>query len=146
MNGSVRWEWREADPPLAPAAMIARGPVATRLLERLVRAPSPGCSGVVGADGAVVLLGRAESLPWLDGVVYLGRHPEAPGVLFPTTTVPGAPLDLVARALRRMVPDPGLPVAVVPTEGRLCLYPLGGARPLGAAELRAALDRRRRPA
>jgi len=141
----IQLAWREADPPLSPSGLLACGDVAAQLLARLVLAPRADLAGVVAEDGAVLLLGGADKLPWLEGVVYLGRHPDAPGVLFPTTTLPSAPLDLVSRALRRMVTDPSLPVAVVPAGAGERLYPLGGARPLGAAELRAALDRHGRP-
>lgn len=133
--------WRESDPPLVASACVASGPVAPRLVERLLtRVRLDDLSGVV-AENAIVLLGPAASLPWTDGVLYLGRHKDAPGVLFPTTSLPGGPLDLVARAIRSRVREQELPVAVLPEAGRWRIYPLGSARPLGRAELRLALKR-----
>jgi hypothetical protein len=53
----------------------------------------------VAASGLLVVLGEAGELPWVDGSVYLGRDPEAPALLLPTTHEPALPLPLVERAL-----------------------------------------------
>jgi hypothetical protein len=161
----LRIGWRTAEPPLPPCAVAAWGETAARLLERtLARARLDDLSGVAG-DDAVVLIGATSALPWVDGVVYLGRHRDAPGLLFPTTEVPDAPLDLVARIVRGRVKEGDLPVAVVPVavvpvggphppastrapspggrRGAWLLYPLSSARPLGRAEIEAAILRLR---
>ncbi|HKV06746.1 MAG TPA: hypothetical protein VJ725_01325, partial [Thermoanaerobaculia bacterium] len=72
--------------------------------------------GVAGED-LLVLLGPAADLPWADGTVYLGRDPEAPSLLLPTTREPSVPLPLLEQALiarARRVPGVAPPLAVFP--------------------------------
>ena len=39
---------------------------------------------VMGSDSDLpTMLGAAEALPWVDGVIYLGRDPRAPSLLLP---------------------------------------------------------------
>lgn len=137
MSGlEVRFAPRE--PPLAPCAVVATGEAARALVARLrVRSDLRGLRGVAGED-AVVLLGEAEALPWVEGVRYLGRDPQAPGLLLPTTLAPELPPAVLLRALARLVGPPELPVAVLAGQpGPLRLVPLGGAMPLDAAALEA---------
>jgi hypothetical protein len=62
----------------------------------------------------------------VDGVQYLGRDPEAPGLLLPTTLSPAVPLPLVERAvmLRRRTPVTPMAVVLDPP----LLVPLDAAR------------------
>lgn len=132
--------WLPAEPPLQPCAVAAVGESALRLLAWLaVRENLGGLQGVAGAD-AVVVLGDAAALPWVDGVVYLGRHPQAPSVLWPTTQMPDLPVELVDRAFCARVAETDLPVAVLPDAG--VLVPLAAARPLDIASIRRALASR----
>ena len=43
----------------------------------------------------VVVLGATEALPWVDGVNYLGRDPDAPRLLLPTMLRPAVAVDAV---------------------------------------------------
>jgi hypothetical protein len=84
---------------LPVAALLAHGPTAVELARRLLRKPAAelGRWSGVGAPGLLVLLG--EGLPWIDGVRYLGREPDAPSLLVPTTLAPDVPAPLVERRL-----------------------------------------------
>jgi len=143
--------WGPRDRPLPPSAVVAVGPVAASLLRRLSEpGRTEGLQGVVAGSPADLVVLVGEDLPWVDGVVYLGRDPLADGVLVPTNRAPDAPIDLVARAARAAVAgrtgdggsgDAGSRhggglIAVIPGVG---LVPLGGARPVDAAFVRAAL-------
>jgi len=134
----LRWQVRE--PPLEPVATAATGPAARALARRLM-AMSPerlaALSGVAGGE-LLLVLGEGKDLPWVDGVQYLGRDPEAPGLLLPTTLRPAVPLPLVERAAmlrRRTAP---MPVAVVLDPP--LLVPLEEARPVDRAVLRQWLE------
>ena len=91
--------------------------------------------GVAGA-GVLILLGGTESLPWVDGAVYLGRDPAAPSLLLPCALAPDVAPALLERAL---VAHAGgaTPLAVLPRSGQL--VPVGAARPVARETLSAWL-------
>jgi hypothetical protein len=66
-----------------------------------------------------VLLGAAEDLPWVPGVVYLGREAEAPSLLLPTTLAPTVPAALLLQAFQKQFPELTLPLAVIPASGNV---------------------------
>lgn len=137
--------WPPRWPPLAPAACAAEGTAATALLRRALEAPRPEAWRGVAGEGLVVLVG--EELPWVEGAAWLGLDPDMPGLYVPTNRRPPGPPDLWAAALlARGGADGHGPFAVLPGARGTRLVPLGGARPLGAAELRAALSGALRPA
>ncbi|HSK79259.1 MAG TPA: hypothetical protein VLQ45_22595 [Thermoanaerobaculia bacterium] len=111
--------WRPRTRPLLPVGAAARGRAARLLAERLLARSDEELArleGVAGED-LLVVLGPPAELPWADGAVYLGRDPEAPSLLLPTTREPSVPLPLleqalIARALR--VPGVAPPLAVFP--------------------------------
>ncbi len=101
MSRQIEITWRLRDVPLAPLAVAARGEVASRLAQRLLALDDETLAtlqGVVG-EGLLIVLGEAVALPWVDGVIYLGRDPLAPALLLPTTIVTEVPLALFERAL-----------------------------------------------
>lgn len=53
------------------------------------------------------MLGPEESLPWAEGVIYLGRDD---GVLLPTTLAPSVRADLLRLALRERLGETDLVV------------------------------------
>jgi hypothetical protein len=110
----IRWSARAV--PLTPTAVIACGPVAARLADRLLTFADDlllRLRGVAGRD-LIVLTGESSDLPWLDGVDYLGRDPLAPGLYIPTTLEPTPSVVLLERALRRRAPQLAAPLALMP--------------------------------
>jgi hypothetical protein len=109
------WGWRLREPPLAPLAVVARGPVAQRLAARLLRREDAALGALAGVagEGLLLLLGEADALPWEDGVEYLGRDPAAPRLLLPTRHAPDVPAALLERALLDLpgAEAPGAPAA-----------------------------------
>ncbi len=133
----VRVHWLDREPPLAPAALWASALVIPRLVRRLAAADDgerAALSGVA-APGTLVLLGEADALPWVDGAVWLGVDPAAPGLYLPTTRTPDVPLPLFDRALRVALGGTPTLLAAVPEGGRLRVCPLDAARPLSARVL-----------
>lgn len=115
-TGLLSIQWTAREPPLAPLAVAAAGPLALRLAERVLQYEDDALvrlSGVSGA-GLLLLLGDAERLPWTDGAIYLGRDPEAPSLLLPTTLAPAVPASLVERAIALRFPALVAPVALLP--------------------------------
>lgn len=116
---AVRVLWRPRARPLSPVAVAARGRAARLLGERLLDRGDEALArleGVAGED-LLVVLGPSAELPWTDGAVYLGRDPEAPSLLLPTTREPSVPLPLLERALAARaarVPGVAPPLAVFP--------------------------------
>lgn len=105
-----RVAWRPRAEPLEACAVFAAGQAALALRARMLADPEPGRLRGVATKDAMVLLGS--DLPWADGVVYLGRDPEAPALLVPTRLEPDVPIAIVERALLRQTS--GAPLAVVP--------------------------------
>jgi MoxR-vWA-beta-propeller ternary system protein len=129
---------REA--PLAPVAALATGEAARRLARRLLAASDAELArleGVAGPD-LLAVTGAEADLPWVDGVHYLGRDPDAPALLLPTAARPVIPAPLLERALLARAPADGTPYAVLPAP--LTLVPLGGARPVLRARLAAWIE------
>lgn len=91
---TVSWSPREV--PLAIDGAVAVGDVARRWARRLLADPPQG----VVTDDALVVLGP--EVPWVDGLVYIGREPGVPGLWMDTRLSPSVPADL----LRRTRPGP----------------------------------------
>ena len=115
---------------LEPAAVIGTGPVARTLAKRLLRmadADLTALRGVAG-DGLIVLMGEAAALPWVDGVVYLGRDADAPRLLLPTTLRPTMAADVFERAIARHAGGHASPWAILAAPPRV--IPLADALPV----------------
>jgi len=129
----VRWGPRAE--PLEPLAVAGEGPVALALARRVLAeddARLATWSGVAGA-GILILLGPADSLPWVDGVVYLGRDAAASSLLMPCALAPDVASSMLERALLTRMGNAGTPVAVLPASGHL--VPVGAARPVSRVAL-----------
>jgi len=112
----VRWIPRE--PPLEPGVVYARGPIAAALVARMLARDArklEGLRGVATGEGLVVT-GPEESLPWCDGVLYLGRASESSTLWLPCRIQPDVPLDLYERAVRTRTRAKGS-IAVIPEHG-----------------------------
>lgn len=89
--------------PLEPVCAVGAGAVGRALAMRVrARLSHDGerLSGVVAGD-IVLFMGEAARLPWVDGVLYLGRDPRAPRLLLPTQQRPSVPLEAFERAVWR---------------------------------------------
>ena len=130
--------WSPRDLPLPALAVAGVGPVALALARRVLAAEDATLarwSGVAG-PGVLVLLGDTESLPWVEGVVYLGRDAAAPSLLLPCNLAPDVAPALLERALLARVAGAS-PLAVLP-RGEW-LVPVGAARPVARETLAAWL-------
>jgi hypothetical protein len=138
MDGSPRIPvaFRPRAEPLAPLAAAARGPAALALAARLLARDDAALEALHGVSGPglLVVVGDRERLPWVDGVVYLGRDPAAPSLLLPTALEPDVPAPLLERAVlaRGRLAAP-IALLIDPP----ALVAAGGARPIRRAELSA---------
>lgn len=122
-----------------PAAVVGFGDNAKDLARKLLTyddARWASLKGVATSDG-ILLLGEAESLPWVDGVSYLGSDEHAPHLLLPTNREPNIPLDLLQQALVERSPFPP-PLALIET--RNTVVSLAQARELSRDVLRSWLS------
>ncbi|RKH50620.1 hypothetical protein D7X96_25025 [Corallococcus interemptor] len=129
--------WRPRALPLEPVAVAGVGPVALALGQRASRAGDAvlaSWTGVAGPD-VLVLLGASDSLPWVDGAVYLGRDPLAPALLLPCALEPDVAPSLLERAL--LAGRGHAPLAVLPGTG--VLVSVAAAQPVARASLMAWL-------
>ncbi len=100
--------------------------LARRLLGR-AEADFPEVSAAA-TTGTLLLLGDTDSLPWVDGGIYLGTAPGSGELLLPTSLVPSLPEELLASALAYQFPELAAPLALLPSAQ--IVLPAGGARPL----------------
>lgn len=137
MRGSVGFLAREV--PLSPVAAAAVGEAARRLGERLLRMSDERLSALrgVSAEGVFVVIGESDSLPWVDGIDYLGQDSDAPRLLLPTALRPDVPADLFERAILARLPGVSGPVAVLASPRRV--VPVGSARRIERAVLEREL-------
>lgn len=133
----VAVEWIPRGEPLAPIAVAARGSVARALAARLARRDDAALARLTGVAGPSLLiaLGESDALPWVDGVVYLGRDPHAPSLLVPTALAPDVPIALLERALLGRGEGIAAPIAVLVDPP--ALVGTGSARPIERAQLDA---------
>ena len=129
--------------PLRASAAVAEGEAAGRLARRLLALPDAALARLAGVAGEdlLVILGVEDELPWVDGIRYLGRDPDAPTLLLPTVRTTALPLPLVERALAAAAPAGAAPLAMLTDPLRL--VPVGGARPVQRSRLLAWLESRR---
>jgi len=136
--------WSPRGSPLTALAVAGVGPVALALARRVLEADDAVLvrwSGVAGPR-VLVLLGDTESLPWVEGVVYLGRDAAAPSLLLPCTLAPDVAPALLERALVARAQG-GTPLAVLPRPAHL--VPVGAARPVSRDTVRAWLAKQEGP-
>jgi len=135
---TVRWQRRE--PPLSPAALAVRNEHLGSLHTSLQRREPEVLQllEIVRFEDGVVVFGPAAQLPWVDPGLYLGRDPQASGLLVPTQEQANVPMDLFERALRRRLGDITGTLAVLPAWEKV--VPLHAAVHLSPSLLAAALE------
>ena len=138
MTERIPVAWLPRPMPLEPVGVAARGEAARALAARLLSRPDEELAALRGVAGPDVLiaLGSGGNLPWVDGVVYLGREPDCPLLLLPTTHGPSVPPQLLEQALvERAGGSPPLAVLLDPP----LLVSTVEARPIARASLEAWL-------
>ncbi len=127
--------------PLVPKAMVARGQCARALARRLDRmtAEERQALQVVALAELLIVIGPEASLPWVDGVTYLGSEAESPALFLPTTLTLSVAGLLVERAVRRVARLPAGPFALLSLDE---VVPLARAAPLSRAALAPFLEPR----
>lgn len=132
----ITWHFREE--PRVPVAVVASGETAKELAKKLLSSDHTQWTNWKGAAASdtIVLLGEAESLPWVDGVSYLGSDERAPHLLLPTNREPSVPADLLQQALIERSPFPP-PLAFV--ESKNMVVSLSHARELSRDVLKSWL-------
>lgn len=128
------------DERLEPTAVAALGAAARALGRHLLQCSDErlaAWTAVAGTD-ALFVLGASDSLPWVDGVFYLGRAPGAPRLFVPTTLRPTTiAMELFEAAILSHAPALVPPLAVMVAPHRI--VSLAGALPIGRQRLRAWL-------
>lgn len=135
----LKIRWAPRDCPLMPEAVAAQGETSLRLARRLLRLDDESLGQFEGVAGrqVIVVQGRSDLLPWVDGVQYLGIDPTVPSVLFPTNYQLSLPQELVASALKGKLHGVGL---IAMLRDPLLLVPMRNAKPVSHATLAQWLE------
>jgi hypothetical protein len=123
--------------PLQPVAVAALGEHARALAAKLLQFSDAQLRRFAGvaAEGATVILGPSDALPWFDGALYLGA--QGP-LLMPTWAQPTVHPHLLERALRSALPAASSgPLALLfsTVSAAPRVVPLEQARPLSRGYL-----------
>jgi hypothetical protein len=138
-TGQLEITWSPREYALQPVAAAGHGEVSLRLAQRLLQMDDEALGQLQGVAGEhlIVVQGRTDLLPWVQGVQYLGVDPSAPSVLFPTNYQPSFPPELLASALRANTGTQEL-IALLPRPP--LMVPMGSARPVSRMTLAAWLE------
>lgn len=109
----MRIAFTTRDTPRPIEAALAHGEAASRFAARLLALDDATLQTLRGVASPSLLIIAGADLPWVDGVVYLGRDSGAPQLYLPTTRDPDVPAALVARAIARRHPRLPPPFAVL---------------------------------
>jgi hypothetical protein len=131
-------DWQLRSDPLTPTAVVGQAGVARALGRAILRRDDDALARLtaVAGDQVLLVLGEEAMLPWVDGVLYLGRDPEAPSLLLSTLRRPSCSLALFERAVVRKLRTEGV-VALVDS----LIVPASSARPIDRGTLEKWLAR-----
>ena len=96
----MKLEWIAREHPLAPEACWAEGAAARALKEKIVGSDRNDLQ-LAQAEDVLVVLGP--ELPWVDGLIYLGRDQQ---IYLPTLWQPSIPIAWIMARLRKLGPAP----------------------------------------
>jgi hypothetical protein len=135
----IKITWQPREIPLAPVAAAAVHDVARALAQRLMEMDDESLAQLRGAVGPqfIIVMGDAQNLPWVNGIVYLGRSPAAPSLLLPTALEPDAPVALLERAVARRLPNSQLTALLTDP---FLLAPVAVAQPIARDALRTWME------
>lgn len=138
-DGHLEIIWSPRDCALSPLAVAGQGEVSLRLARRLLQMDDETLGQLQGVAGRqlIVVQGKSDLLPWVEGVQYLGVDPSTPSVLFPTIYQPSMPPELLAAALRTKT---GTQVLIALLHQPLLAVPMGSARPVSRMTLASWLE------
>ncbi len=128
------WRWRAETGVPAAMGVVGHGEVARALHAKAVAATHADAAPpwqITAHQDLLVLTGKADTLPWVDGARYIAPRPEAPTLWLPTLARPDIALDLLAAAIARRHPQ--RPMLLWPQPAQL--VPLHRALPADAAVL-----------
>lgn len=139
MSG-IELAWTARGVSLAARAVAAWGSAATLLGERVAALDDAtlGTLTAVAGNRVLIVMGDEAALPWIDGVIYLGRDDGASELLLPTALAPSVPAPVLEAAIKR-VATKGAPIAVLPATGML--VPCGSARAIDRTVLATWIER-----
>jgi hypothetical protein len=114
MKQTIKIEWQNRFDSLEPLALIAFDDSASRLKLKLLLFDDEELSLLQGvfAENLLFITGKTESLPWIDGGIYLGKDARAASIFVPTTLSPNIPFDLFEKSLLRRF-SAQIPFAIV---------------------------------
>lgn len=133
-----QWRWVARSQPLVPLAVCGVGDAAVRLARRLLAMSDEMLGSFEGVCGKrlIAVRGPSDQLPWVRGVVYLGKDPAVKGYYLPTHLQPDIAGDWLHAALdHAQSPTPG----VLLHEPQL-RFGWQAARPVSRDSLQAWLD------
>jgi hypothetical protein len=127
--------WQARSDALAPSVAVGCNDAAARLCAALLARSDESLEKLHGVAGRalVAVVGDANDLPWVDGVLYAGRDPNAHALRIPTHRRPNVPLALVERAILAAHPTVAPPILVLSDPTRL--VSLAEARPLDRSRI-----------
>lgn len=127
MSQPLKIKWKNRLDALEPLAIIGFDEMAKRLKEKLLSLDDEKLSLLQGVFGKNLLFaaGQTADLPWIDGVIYLGKDLQATSIFLPTNMRPEISLDLFEKTMLRRF-SAQKPFAIV--ENRV--IPVGEMRPI----------------
>jgi len=139
LAGQLEITWSPRACALSPLALAGQGEVSLRLARRLLQMDDESLGQFQGVAGKqlIVVQGKSDLLPWVEGVQYLGVDPSTPSVLFPTSYQPSLPPELLVAALRTKT---GTQELIALLREPLLVVPMGSARPVSRATLASWLE------
>lgn len=111
-GSSISISWSPTDTPLQPCVAVATDSIAAQLLQKLITMDDAALAAYKGVAGKNIVLISGDSLPWVNGIRYLGSDPQAPNLFVPTNLQCNIPLALLDKAIKRQVAN--TPVALLP--------------------------------
>lgn len=133
--------WVPRDEPLEPLAVVAPNAACALLLgRRLLDRGQEDLQTLrcTVAEGMLIVVGSADSLPWAEGVTYLGKTSTESVLLSPTNVMPNVPFPLFERSILRHCSKLRAPLAVLPYSK--VVFSLGLTVELDAAKLAQWLE------
>ena len=98
----LQWDWQPRSTIIQPQAALGFGVVAEKLLGCLRQLPEEHQEKLqlVAADKLLLVLGKTQLLPWIDGIEYAAPDTDFAGLWLPTAWQPTLTPELILQALK----------------------------------------------